>query len=59
MATVSKMSKEIWGIAHFWHLVPRRIAVVQCTVMIRNTAKLAAASTTLSSAWKNRITGML
>ena len=54
LATVSKMSKEIWGIAHFWHLVPRRIAVVQCTVMIRITAKLAAASTTLSTAWKNR-----
>ena len=45
MATVSKMSKAIWVIAYFWHLVPRRIAVIQCTVMVRNIAKLAAAST--------------
>ena len=38
MATVSKMSKAIWVIAYFWHLVPRRIAVIQCTVMVRNIA---------------------
>ena len=44
MATVSKMSKAIWVIAYFWHLVPRRIAVIQCTVMVRNIEKLAAAS---------------
>ena len=49
MATVSKMSKAIWVIAYFWHLVPRRIAVIQCTVMVRNIAKLAAASTARKS----------